>query len=354
MTKVAGWLIFAAFFFAGSYEACSQMDRKTIKKNNRKVMTYRGKKSNFGKEKRYFMLSPSLNALNYYGDLAPNPGRLSTDISFTRPAFGLTVSQRLGPRYTVSAGLMYGTLTGSDFSSADPDDAKNGIYRYYRNLSFRNRIKELSVQASFDLFENPYTYMARAKWTPYAFAGLSIFHHNPQALAPATTPDNQPLVEAGQWVNLRELGTEGQHANLESSDANYGIKPYKLIQMAIPMGIGVRFKLSEVVDLAGELGFRYLFTDYIDDVSRNYVDLGVLESDLARALSYRSNELTAPDVARIPVNARNGVTYNVIDGYGHEYPTNIRGNKSNKDIFTVTTIRLSYILGKTMHRAKFR
>jgi hypothetical protein len=80
----------------------------------------------------------------------------------------------------------------------------------------------------------------------------------------------------------------------------------------------------------------------------------VLDSELARALSYRSNELSASDIAREPITARNGVTYNVINGYGHEYPTNMRGRKENKDIFTVTTLRLSYIVGKTMHRAKFR
>ena len=353
MKKGISWLILLAALVY-SHGVYSQLDRGSIRKNNKRLMTYRGKKSDFSKEKRYFSAGFTLSALNYYGDLAPNPGRFSTDISFTRPAVGISVSQRLGPRYSITGAFMYGTLRGSDFSSADPDDATNGQFRYYRNLSFRNRIKELSVIASFDLFENMATYLSRAKWTPFAFAGLAIFHHNPQALAPSSGLDNQPLAEAGQWVDLHELGTEGQYADLEPTDANYGIKPYKLIQLAIPIGVGVRFKVHDVVDFSAELGFRYLLTDYIDDVSQNYVDLGALDSEVARSLSYRSNELTIPDVARRPVTARNGVTYNVIEGYGHEYPTNIRGNEQNKDIFMVTTLRVSYIVGKTMHRAKFR
>ena len=348
------WVLFTGFLLSGAQDGYSQMDQRSIRKNNKRIMTFRGKKSDFSKEKRYSSLGFSLNALNYYGDLAPNPGRFSTDLSFTRPAIGIAFSQRLGPRYVITGGVMYGTLRGSDFSSADVNDAKNGKFRYFRNLSFRNRIKELSLVASFDLFENEATYMSRARWTPYAFGGLAVFHHNPQALAPANGLDGLPLPEAGQWVNLRELGTEGQAANLEPTDANFGIKRYNLIQFAIPMGLGVRFKVHEVVDISAELGFRYLFTDYIDDVSRNYVDLGVLDSELARALSYRSNELTLPDIARQPYTARNGVTYNLINGYGHEYPTNIRGKANNKDIFMVTTFRVSYILGKTMHRAKFR
>ena len=354
MRKLLIWCVLPIFLLASSPEAFGQLNRNTIRKNNKRIMTYRGKKSNFSKEKRYYSLGFSLNALNYYGDLAPNPGQLSTDISFTRPAFALSYSQRLGPRFGITGNFMYGTLRGSDFTSADESDAKNGKYRFYRNLSFRNRIKELSAVATYDLFENQATYMSRAQWTPYAFAGLSVFHHNPQAIAPAVGLDGQPLAEAGEWVKLRELGTEGQHANLETTDANYGIKPYNLIQLAIPIGVGVRFKLHDVVDLAAELGFRYLFTDYIDDVSRNYVDLGVLDSELARALSYRSNELTRPDIARTPTPARNGVSYDLINGYGNEYPTNIRGDRNNKDIFMVTTVRISYIMGKTMHRAKFR
>ncbi len=353
MSKILRWFVIIVFL-CSSNEALSQMDRGTIRKNNRKLMTYRGKKSNFSKEKRYYSAGATLSALNYYGDLAPGSGRLSTDISFTRPALGLFFSERLGPRYVVTAGFMYGTLRGSDYRSADEDDPTSGHFRYLRNLSFRNRIKELSLVASYNIIENQATYLGRPFWTPYIFAGVAVFHHNPQAKAPATGVDGQPLAEAGEWVNLHKLGTEGQYADLLPTDANYGIKPYKLIQAAIPIGVGVRFKVHDVVDLAAEVGFRYLFTDYIDDVSRSYVDMGVLDSDLARALSYRGHELDPSDLVIIPVTARNGVTYDHINGYGYEYPSNIRGMKENKDIFMTTTVRVSYIIGKTMHKAKFR
>jgi hypothetical protein len=353
MKKIYCFLI-AAFLMSYSYEAFSQMKRQSIKKNNRRQTAFRGKKSGFGKEKRYSCLGLTLNALNYYGDLAPNPGPFSTDISFTRPALGVTYSHRFGPRYTVAGSIMYGTLRGSDVASADQDDLSNGKFRYQRNLSFRNRIKELTAVAVLDLFENQATYLSRVKWTPYAFAGVAVFLHNPQALVPASGLDGQPLAEAGNWVNLHDLGTEGQYADLQPTDANYGIKPYKLIQFAIPFGLGARFKLNEVLDFSAELGFRYSFTDYLDDVSRNYVDLGVFDNELARALSYRSNELTKPDIARSPVIARNGVTYDLISGYGQESPPNIRGSKNDKDVYMVTTFRLTFILGKTFHRAKFR
>jgi hypothetical protein len=338
------------------FDAYSQLNRKSIKKNNRRIGSYRGRKSHFGKDKVYNAVGFSLNALNYYGDLAPQPTRFSTDISFTRPAIGVSFSHRFGPRYTVTGSFTYGTLTGSDRESADPADLENGIYRYNRNLSFRNRIEELSVIAYLDLFENMSTYISRVKWTPYAYAGVSVFHHNPQAKVPSTHVDNATAFEnAGEWVNLHDLGTEGQYATLDESAANNGIKPYKLIQPAIPFGLGARFRINEVMDFAAEIGFRYLFTDYIDDVSQNYVDLGVFgDNELAKAMSYRSTTAETASQLQPYVSAADGQTYNVLPGYGQENPNNIRGNSDDKDVFMVTTFRLTYILGKTFHRAKFR
>ena len=350
------FLIFA-FLCSSGYESFSQLNRKAIKKNNRRIGNFRGKKTHFGKDKIYNAAGFSLSALNYYGDLAPKPNQFSTDISFTRPAIGFSLAHRFGPRYTLTGAFMFGTLRGSDAESADRSDLSNGIFRSNRNLSFRNRIKELSVVASLDLFENMSTYISRVKWTPYVYAGVSVFHHNPQAQVPATHVDNvTPFPNAGEWVSLHSLGTEGQNATLRDGDANQGLKPYKLIQPAIPIGLGVRFRINEVMDFSTEIGFRYLFTDYIDDVSRNYVDLGVFGSDdLARAMSYRSNEIAENIPLLISyVSTVDNNTYRVLNGYGSEHRDNMRGNDSDKDIFMVTTFKLTYILGKTFHRAKFR
>lgn len=350
------YLVAFTIICAWSHEGYAQLNRKAIKKNNRRIGNYRGKKSHFGKDKIYNAAGFSLNALNYYGDLAPKPSKFSTDIAFTRPAVGISFSHRFGPRYSLVGAFTYGTLSGDDAESADEKDTQNGLMRYKRNLHFRNRIKELSIVAQLDLFENMATYISRVKWTPYAYAGLGVIHHNPQAQAPDKFLDGSDNPQAGQWVNLRDLGTEGQYADLQESDVNFGVKPYKLIQPVVPFGLGLRFRVNEVVDIAGELGFRYLFTDYIDDVSRNYVDLGVFgDNELARSMSYRSNEHEEFASSRIPeVSKVNGETYYLLPGYGKEYPENMRGNDSDRDIYMVTTIRVTYILGKTFHRAKFR
>jgi len=364
MKKIFFLTIAIALFVSGN-EALAQMNRKSIKKNNRRIASFRGRKAWFSKEKRYNAIGISVSALNYFGDLSPKPGKLSTDISFTRPAIAISFTHRFGPRYSLTGSFMYGALRGADAESANETDA-NAYYRHTRNLSFRNRIKELSVVATIDLFENQSTYISRVKWTPYAFAGFAVFYNNPQAQVPEYHVDGVTKFDnAGEWVDLQPLGTEGQYSKLNPDDANAGIKPYHKIQPAIPFGVGARFRLNEVFDVSAELGFRYTFTDYLDDVSRSYVDLGVFgNNELAKAMSYRTGELpeynpvTSTDPLMQPYVGRDGAAYNVRAGFGsefHEAGTNQRGaGTKNKDYYMVTTIRVTYILGKTFHRAKFR
>src|SRR5690606_15793477 len=351
--------ILTVFLLVGICEESeAQLNRRTIKRNNKRMSSFRGRKQWFPEQNKYNMMGVTLGAMNYYGDLAPSSSMFSRELSLTRASAGPVYSHRLGPRCALSGSFTYGTLRGSDQESADPKD-ENAVYRYNRNLSFRNRIKELAIIASFDLWENSATYISRVQWTPYAFAGLAVFHHNPQARAPQFEVDGvTPLPNAGEWVDLQPLGTEGQRSALRESDINYGAKPYKLIQLAIPFGVGARFRLNQLMDFSVEFGFRYLFTDYIDDVSKNYVDLGVFgDNELAKALSYRSNELPGigDQLVAMPSTVEgHDREYNLLPGYGHEMVWNKRGGQNDRDIYTTTTLKLTYIYGKTYNRAKFR
>ena len=358
-------LILAVIMIGTAEMAHSQLRRKSIKRNNKRISSFRGKKNNFSSDKKYNYVAFSINAFNYFGDLAPLSSRFSTDISFTRPGIGVTFGHRFGPRYTLRASFTYGTLRGDDFESADPND-EDARFRYVRNLHFRNRIKELNVMAMFDLFENEGTYISRVQFTPYIFAGIAVFHHNPQAIAPETDLDGNPLPDAGEWVDLRPLGTEGQYTDLPADAVNAGISEYSQWQIAIPGGIGVRYRLNQVFDLSFEMGFRYTFTDYLDDVSQNYVDTNIItassagDNALARAMADRSQELTAAvsgndrDFTVINATAvdRNGDGF--LNGYGTESRDNVRGNADDNDLYFVTTIKVAYIIGATFRRAKFR
>ena len=68
-------------------------------------------------------------------------------------------------------------------------------------------------------------------------------------------------------MDLQPLHTEGQGFP-EYPDR----KPYKLTQLNIPMGFGVKYFVNDKVNLGLEILHRKTFTDYIDDVSTTYVD----------------------------------------------------------------------------------
>ena len=143
----------------------------------------------------------------------------------------------------------------------------------------------------FDFLKILSTYQYRASCTPYAFFGVTLFHHNPQARVPKTDLNGNKLAQGGGWVNLQPLGTEGQNASLEITDANYKNKPYSRIQIAIPLGIGVRVRVSKNIDISGEFSFRYVFTDYLDDVSTTYIGEDKFVDMTANLLQDRSYEI---------------------------------------------------------------
>lgn len=321
-------------------------------KRHHKMTSWRPQGKKFA-EMRYSFVGITLNSLHYYGDLSPTPSRLSTDLELTRPAIGLLYGTRIGWRFGLVSEFTYGQIRGSDNQSANPNDTDNGLYRYKRNASFKNNIKELSVTLRFDLKGYHGYYIHRNTFTPHVYAGVAVFHHNPLGKVPAQDIHGNNLPHAGKWIPLQPLGTEGQFANLNPADANFGIKPYKRIQLSIPVGIGGRIRLNNAIDFWFEAGFRYLFTDYIDDVSQNYVDLGVLESDLARSMSYRGYELNDYQNAHTYIG-RDGVAYSVEAGYGQEHPDNVRGNKHDRDMIFVTSFKLTKIINARMHQAKSR
>lgn len=346
LTLIVGTIRFSA-------PALAQSPEDVFKEAKKKNRAFR-----FTKELKYTTVGVSLNAINYFGDLAPRPGNLSTDISFTRSGFGLLVNHRVGSRVFVRGSVNWATMRGDDFESADPDDPESAD-RYARNLQFRNRIFEVSGTAIFDLARNHGFYIKRARFTPYIFGGVALFHHNPKAKVPEYGFNGDKLTNAGDWVALHPLGTEGQN------DKASGVDPYHKIQFSIPAGFGARLKLNKNFDLAFEIGYRILFFDYIDDVSTEYPDYDHLDSDLARTLSGRAfepNAVVSGDerLADVLVTLYNSMT-SYVGADGNTYtlvsdnlPGNGRGDPKDNDIYIVTSLQLTYVLGSPLGKPKFR
>jgi Domain of unknown function (DUF6089) len=213
---------------------------------------------------QYFEVGATGGASGYVGELQPG---------LPEPkSLGATYGAIL--RYHYKPNLSFKvSATAGEFYATDRY-AKNA--RIYRNLEVRTKYYELAATAELNIFK--YDVLDGKLTAPYLFAGVAGFYFNPQA--------RTAYGQQKEWVNLRPLGTEGQMLN--------GGKPYNAFQVAIPMGVGIKFALSRRINIGLEAGIRYCFTDYLDDVSGNYPELTTISEQNPQVVDFifRTPELS--------------------------------------------------------------
>lgn len=199
---------------------------------------------------------------NYYGDLQ---SKVFASNGY-HPMGGIMYKYFMSPHFGLRFGATYTKVAASDSNSNIPVNRA-------RNLSFGSNLFEMHGALEINMLPIE---VLRMKATPYVFGGLAAFYFNPYAEDPT-----------GRKVLLRPLSTEGQGLPMYPDR-----KQYSQINLAFPFGGGFKFFIGKTIMLTTELGFRYTNTDYLDDVSKSYVDLDTLHAykgKLAQTMSYRGN-----------------------------------------------------------------
>lgn len=304
----------------------------------------------------YTTVGGGINSMHYVGDITPSPSLLSTDLAATRVNFSGFVMHKFTPSISGRAALSLGRITGDDSKSADPTK-KEDAGRYIRNTHFRNDIIELTVSGVYDFIKSTQPFFKRPTIAPYASLGIGVIYHNPKARTPVPSGSEEGT-KGAEWVALQPLGTEGQGRE------GYK-KPYARIQPVIPISVGFRYKLSQRIDLGVEVGYRFTFTDYLDDVSGTYADPSVFEpGSLAAQMSNRALEELAAntgkrrkeDLSRILVTnygRPEGVDPFAPGSFTNPQKGTIRGSKG-KDAYVTAGFHISYILVNVVQRPRFR
>lgn len=206
------------------------------------------------------MAELQVGTANYNGDLTQKAFYLRQ----VRPSVGINIKYNTPYFFNFRAGLSYAKLTASDAHNKD-----EGLRS--RNLNFSTDLIEFHAGAELNLMDPELFY-----GYPYIFAGLGLFYFNPYT----RDANNKKHF-------LQPLGTEGQGLSIYP-----GRGRYSLIQFCLPMGGGWKMKLKNDMELCYEFGYRILFTDYLDDVSRTYPSLDALQRErgaTAAELSYRKS-----------------------------------------------------------------
>lgn len=229
---------------------------------------------------QHFEAGLMVGASNYLGDLSANSSKVYLKESHF--AGGIFGRYNINDFVAARLGFNYGIISGKD---ANADDAPIRE----RNLSFRSNLIEVGLTAEFNILGyQPYNLYR--PFSPYIFAGVAFYHFNPKA------------EYQFQTVKLQPLGTEGQ--GMEGRP-----DPYQLSGISIPFGIGVKYAVTDKLNLGLEVGARKTFTDYIDDVSSTYVEYQALlaaNGELAAALGNRTGEFLGTEPISVPTGTVRG------------------------------------------------
>jgi hypothetical protein len=230
----------------------------------------------------------------YFGDINP-----SFNIGHPGPAAGLLGRYNFNERLCMALTANYTYVRGDDNWSDNP-------FQRARNLNFVSHIFDLGGRFEFNFLK--YRHGSQDEWfTPYVFGGISVFGFNPR-----TKLD-------GVWYDLRDMGTEGQFIGEE----------YYVLQPALNYGLGLKFDLNYHWSINIELDSRYLWTDYLDDVSTVYPDKAELLA------------LRGPEAVALSDRSRPNDAFPQIGQAGRQ-----RGDSRKNDVYAMVKVGLVYYFGE--------
>lgn len=246
-----------------------------------------------------------IGASTYWGDL--NAPDFSTNLQNSGLAVELTGRAVYTKYLGMRVNLAFGTVNGTDARSTN-------LWQRERNLSFSSYILELAAMGEFYFFQ----YDEESFFIPYLTAGLSVF-----AFDPVTRFQ-------GAEVRLQPLGTEGQGLN------GYSNK-YSLVSASIPIGAGGKIKINDKINVSFDIILRRAFTDYLDDVSTNYVNFNEFISNgrpLSAQLGNRMHEFRGTqELVSLPTGTQ-------------------RGGEKVKDYFFTSMVGIHFSVGDGFRKKK--
>ena len=219
-------------------------------------------RNNWKNRKHEFALGGGVsNALTDLGggagvgrDLTP----LDLDFPATSYAFTLEYSYAIARKWNIRVNAIYGQVEG--------DDRYTTSYRSIRGINFRSPIAELSTVFIHHFSKERIGHLYSLRNTRgtklgvkplhlgwYVFGGVGGFYYNPIGEARYYNPWGVK----GEY-NLRGLKTEGQSSQ------------YSVASVCMPVGVGARHSINGSTGVKIEFGYRFTFTDYLDDTSTKF------------------------------------------------------------------------------------
>ena len=241
----------------------------------------------------------------FLGDLGGNAGKgtrfiKDVNLQFTNIMKGGYIAAYPTDWLGFRLAIQSGTLEADD--AAVNTKGVDELWRKQRNLDFRTNISEVYIAAEvFPLMLFNAIAENNPRMRPYGVIGIGMFHFNPQGSLSDANGNKT-------WYYLHPLRTEG-----EGMTEYPNRKPYSLTQYNIPMGFGIKYFLSDRFNVSSEFLYRKSFTDYIDDVSTEYIDpalfdkyLSATDAAIARKIHDKVYGIVTPGITRYAPGTQRG------------------------------------------------
>lgn len=277
------------------------------------------------KAQKNFEYGISVGGMKYEGDIGGRYGSGLSSFNNKTSKSSFNGSLYLGYRVFDFLSLrISGTL--GNIQAADSllsGDSPSILAKKTRNAHFKSMIAEASLMAEIypTVFFESDPYTETGKIRPYFLIGFGVFTFNPKGQYQET--DGSKV-----WVSLQPLRTEGQGMSKYPDR-----KLYSLQQNAIQAGFGLKYHISERLGVSFELINRVTKTDYLDDVSKTYID----SKDFYTFFGPTSPVAkVAEQMANNPVFKNGGAP---LLGWGEG---GLRGSPKYNDYYYSSNIKLSY------------
>ena len=179
-------------------------------------------------------------AFIYQGDLTPSDaGSYKT----LRPQFGIFASRLLSPSFSFRLNFDAGSINGDDSKYSHPS------YRQDRNFRFSSPLYELSAQLVWDVLGKNYNRTAKS-FSPYVFAGIGYSYIN----------------VSRDWSRMNPAVFDPESGVPTGLAADAATSPPHGV-LVFPVGLGLRYALTQKISLIGESSYRFMSTDYLDGFS---------------------------------------------------------------------------------------
>jgi hypothetical protein len=177
----------------------------------------------------------------YQGDLTPE---ILGSYKTLKPSFSIYVTKIMTPLLSLRTELAFGSLSGDDSKYANP------AYRQQRNFNFQSPLFELSELLVADLLRDN---MSKQFYglSPYVFSGIGFTYLN--------------IHRDYSRFNTEYFASEPSTLHGLSTDAQHSLP--KLIPV-IPIGVGIKYPITQKIMITAETSYRVTFSDYIDGFSQ--------------------------------------------------------------------------------------